>query len=193
MANTKPTVKPKDANKPSIFDVAKPGAPAMAPSGNSRSIIIKHQTVQDPMVVAAAGESKKPKAEKLSEEPQTAPAIASPSSKKTVIQPLHDTIEELPHKHEMPTPVPEVVNIEKPVIDDEGESLRRTERINQLVASQELFLPIETSEQRRSKRTAIFGALFIIILLAAWYDVSLDAGLLSNTYNLPHTSFFGNK
>lgn len=69
----------------------------------------------------------------------------------------------------------------------------RAARLEKLVESEEYFLPIETVEQRRSRRVAIFGLLLIIILAAAWYNVALDAGLLPNTYNLPHTTFFSIK
>lgn len=228
---TKAKAKPKAAPKPAVFDVAKPGAPALATSSTSRPIIIKHQNVPDPMV------NEKPSPEPTENERQTAPTLLSPSAKKIVIQPLHDAEEKVDVKPSEPTkpttePAPEIditaalktdkpepkpepakeeptppkpepkpvvvepkveIPKDKPVIDDEAVLAERAAQVQKLVASQEYFLPIETIEQRRTKRTAILGVLSIIVLLAAWYNVSLDAQLLPNTYNLPHTSFFGAK
>ena len=75
--------------------------------------------------------------------------------------------------------------------DEETEVARaRAIRLQKLIDEEEFFLPIETLEERRSRRVAIFGLLLIIVLAAAWYDVALDASLLPNSFNVPHTSFF---
>lgn len=64
------------------------------------------------------------------------------------------------------------------------------ERITKLVESEQYFLPIYTAEARHRKRLIVVGLLLSVILGLAWYNVALDAGLLTNTFNLPHTSFF---
>jgi len=75
--------------------------------------------------------------------------------------------------------------------DAESELARkRAARLQKMIDDQEYFLPIKTMEERRSRKVAIFGLLLIILLAAAWYDIALDASLLPNTYDLPHTSFF---
>jgi hypothetical protein len=79
-----------------------------------------------------------------------------------------------------------------PASDDEAERARREhqQQIQKLVENQRYFLPIQTVKQRASRRALLIGLPLIIILAVAWYDVALDAGLLTNSYNLPHTSFF---
>lgn len=75
--------------------------------------------------------------------------------------------------------------------EEETEVAReRAARLEKLIEDEAYFLPIETLEQRRSRKVAIIGLLLIILLAAAWYNMALDANLLPNTYNLPHTSFF---
>lgn len=75
--------------------------------------------------------------------------------------------------------------------DAESELARkRAARLQKMIDDEEYFLPIKTVEERRSRKVAIFGLLLIILLAAAWYDIALDASLLPNTYDLPHTSFF---
>lgn len=81
---------------------------------------------------------------------------------------------------------------ENPTSDDEAERARREHRehVQKLVDSQRYFLPIQTVKQRASRRALLIGIPLIIILAIAWYDVALDAGLLANSYHVPHTSFF---
>ncbi len=65
--------------------------------------------------------------------------------------------------------------------------------ISGLVDSGKYFLPINKVEERKSQRFVIAGIIIAIILAIVWLDVALDAGLISNTYHLPHTSFFAQK
>ena len=178
-----------EPKKATVFDVAGPGAPTMNTATSSRPIIIKHPTVQDPMV----NDEPKP------ELPVPEPVVASPSAKKVVIEPLHhDVAEPVTVAVTPPPPAPEPVAVpvaadidaNAPIIDDEQQSKSRTEAVAKLTLSEQYFLPIETLEQRRSKRTAIIGTLTIVILMLAWYNVALDASLLPNTFGLPHSSFF---
>lgn len=63
-------------------------------------------------------------------------------------------------------------------------------RIEKLVDSEEYFLPINAVQTRKSRKFVVVGILLIIILAIAWYNIALDAGLLPNLYNVPHTEFF---
>lgn len=65
-------------------------------------------------------------------------------------------------------------------------------QIDQLVDEEKYFLPLNRIEKRR-QHFVIIGAIIAIILAVAWLDVVLDAGLVSNTYHLPHTTFFSLK
>ena len=61
--------------------------------------------------------------------------------------------------------------------------------IDQLVSEEKYFLPLNRVEKRR-QHFVVIGAVIAIILAVAWLDIALDAGLISNTFHLPHTNFF---
>lgn len=192
--------------KPGIFDVAKPGRGGLPASANSRSVIVSNRPVmKDPMMSEP--------------EPQAEPEPAV-RTQKIKVQPLHDTTE-LATAEQTPEPEPTVTVDDKPVkvtsettvadvapeslepvaIPEAGEeresddelNRQRVARLQKMIEEEEYFLPIKTVEERRSRKVAIIGISTIIILAAAWYNVALDAGLLPNTYDLPHTSFFSIK
>lgn len=71
--------------------------------------------------------------------------------------------------------------------ESDQEAIERQVKLQKMIDSQEFFLPIQTTEQRRNRVVAVIGILVIILLAVAWYDVALDAGLMPNSYNLPHT------
>jgi hypothetical protein len=77
--------------------------------------------------------------------------------------------------------------------DDAKIARARAARLQKMIDEEEYFLPIQTLEERRSRRVAILGLLLIIVLAVAWYNVALDAGLLPNSFSVPHTSFFSIK
>lgn len=190
MASTK---KPKQ-----LTDVATPGDGKIKASSTSRQIIIKHQNVQDPMVMPEGAKSNLDVAVKAT----------SPNAKKMVISPIHSDVVATadddvisppqepkplpPEPAEVPTPPEEQVEatvpfgVAEPVQD-------QTDTVDKLVADETYFLDITTREQRRSKRSALIGTIVIVVLVAAWHNVALDANLLPNIYNIPHTSFFSAK
>ncbi len=65
--------------------------------------------------------------------------------------------------------------------------------MNSLIESGKYFLPINAVEKRKSRHIAVAGIILSVVLALVWYDVALDAGLLSNTLHLPHTHFFALK
>lgn len=68
--------------------------------------------------------------------------------------------------------------------------LAKRAKINDLVDKQTYFVPINGKEKKRNKKVAAIGAVVCLILAVAWLDIALDAGLIVNSYNLPHTHFF---
>jgi hypothetical protein len=54
----------------------------------------------------------------------------------------------------------------------------------------EYFLPIVTTETRRMRLEIMLAVLFIIVILAVWFDIMLDAGLLHVSGIQPLTHFF---
>ena len=179
-----------------VFDVSKPkqGAPPL--KVGKRAVI---KPADAPVVEEAAKES---------------PAATASHAKKVVIKPLHESVAETAVE---PTPEPPESNspeppkgfpepVENAAVKPEAQpgvpaekadreaddeiARKRTERLKKMIEEEEYFLPIQTVEERRSRKVAVFGLILIIILAAAWYDAALDANLLPNTYNLPHTTFF---
>ena len=62
--------------------------------------------------------------------------------------------------------------------------------IDKLAESKQYYLPINSVEKRKSKRFVSLGILLSLILIVAWADIALDAGLISLSMNIPHTHFF---
>jgi hypothetical protein len=196
---------------PGVFDISHPGKGGIAASSTSRPVIIKHQLMPDPMV----NTDRQPDLpvvlpSKAATKVRIAPLHDDIDA---------DGIQDPPKAaKEVPEPVPNVVVADKPEVKitsetkiadvapepdtsgipespDEREADNRMARekaakLQRMIDNEEYFLPIETLEERRSRKVAIFGVILIVVLAIAWYNVALDAGLLENTYNLPHTTFF---
>jgi hypothetical protein len=65
---------------------------------------------------------------------------------------------------------------------------KKDEELLKLTESKKYFLPINSIEKRRSKQVVAAGVLLSLILLVAWVDVALDAGLidLGNIKSVTH-------
>jgi hypothetical protein len=208
--------------KPStgVFDIAKPGRSGLATSATTKPVIISNRPVmQDPMMVSDAPKDTEPSTAPVLKptkkvvikplhddiEPdaaaEPAPIVQTPQLVTA------DIITPIVKKPELPEPEedePEAPaeKVTAPVAalsaDEQSEAdaqkaAARVSRLEKLIEDEQYFLPINTVEERRSRRLAILGAILIIVLSLAWYDSALDAGLVPNTYNLPHTSFFSVK
>ena len=69
----------------------------------------------------------------------------------------------------------------------------RDARISGYVESGQYFLSINKVEERKNRQLVIVGIVVAVLLAVVWLDVALDAGIISNTYHLPHTNFFALK
>lgn len=80
------------------------------------------------------------------------------------------------------------MNPDAAIAEADAAKQKADEAVQKLVDSKEYFLPIKTQEQRRTTRNVIFGILLSIILIAAWVDIALDAGLihLNGVHALTH-------
>lgn len=82
------------------------------------------------------------------------------------------------------------------VTEADAEELAAQEKhdaeIQKLIDSRTYVLPIKTVEQRRSKKVVIFGVVFSLLLVIAWVDIALDAGLIEISGIRPVTHFFSN-
>jgi hypothetical protein len=69
------------------------------------------------------------------------------------------------------------------------EAERRAE-VQKIITSRKYYLPINAVGKRRAKRYVILGIVLIVILVAAWVDVALDAGMIHVHGIKPLTHFF---
>jgi hypothetical protein len=180
------------AKKPAVFDVSHPGKSGVTASGNSRHVVVGNRPlIKDPMLSDTV----------VIDDRETAQAL--PASTKKVITPVHEDVAveapaAEPEALDPKTPIGELVADEEPVAVPDKDELVETQRLNEervdrlrrMIEDEEYFLPINAVEERRSRRSALLGLLLIVLLAVAWYNIALDAGLLPNTYNLPHTQFF---
>ena len=70
------------------------------------------------------------------------------------------------------------------------EALAKEEAIQKMVDSREFYLPINAIEQKRTQRFIALGIVLSIVLVLAWIDISLDAGLVHLGSIKPVTHFF---
>lgn len=121
-------------------------------------------------------------------------ASATPTLKTDVPVPATNTapVEEPIESENVAEPEDTVLPESEPS-DPEADAIASQEQvahIEQLIEEERYFLPINSVQERRTRRFIIIGVLAIIVLTAAWYNVALDANLVPNTYDLPHSSFF---
>jgi hypothetical protein len=62
--------------------------------------------------------------------------------------------------------------------------------IEKLIEDKTYFLPINSVEKRRARRFVVLGILLSLVLVVAWVDVALDAGLIKLGNVKPVTHFF---
>jgi len=72
------------------------------------------------------------------------------------------------------------------------EQTKHDEAIEKLVESKEYMLPINAVEKRRTQRFIILGIVLSVLLIVAWVDIALDAGLIELGSIKPVTHFFSN-
>ncbi|MDB5171138.1 MAG: hypothetical protein JWO35_832 [Candidatus Saccharibacteria bacterium] len=76
-----------------------------------------------------------------------------------------------------------------PEVADE-EQVKADAALQKLVDSKQYFLPINTLESRRSRRFVAIGIILSLIMLVAWADIALDAGLITIEGVKPLTNLF---
>lgn len=202
-----------------VFDIAKPSStPADA---TSKSIIVNHGPVmRDPTLVEQSPEttnSTEPVlkvSHELTLEP-SADTISSLTDQHAESSPITVKIDSpsvseepqiAPKPEVIPTPeIQEVKPAEKSEAEmsdldkqknDEQEKQAAEERaviIDDIVSSGKYFLPINMIEKKKNQRMAVYGVILCLLLAVAWVDVALDAGLIGNNLNIPHTHFFALK
>lgn len=198
-----------------VFDIAKPSTVPAEPT--TKSIIVGHGSLmRDPSIVA-------PKAETEDGEPiVTAPLSGHGMTIKPMTRSDNEVNGEKPipvvEAMPIPTPVPEkpttsstpepksdIPKDENRTVTDPSADQARVEQaaqeadakrlmaINALEESGKYFLPINRQEKRRNRQFALIGLVAVMLLVVAWLDVALDAGIIYNNYHLPHSHLFSSR
>lgn len=187
------------SNESSLIDVKHPDK--AVPTDTARPVIVGNRPVlKDPMV--------------NHEEARTAPELMdhSPEQKTSTPKPVkqkQETTSETAKKSKSETAPdnetqeakvqdePEVVGDdttpqakkEDPELAEAAESQHEAD-IQKLIDSKKYSLPINSVEKRRTKHTLVFGIVLSILLLLAWVNIALDAGLIEIDGVKPLTHFF---
>ena len=74
--------------------------------------------------------------------------------------------------------------------EEDKELKKRRAEVNKLVESKKYSLPIKTVENRHNRRAVIIGVVVSILLILAWVNIALDAGLISLGGVKAYTNFF---
>lgn len=131
--------------------------------------------------------------------PETAPT--EKVTIKPITKPDIKPLDTAPEKSEAaPKPSEEPAEAEKPTLkdveqaelDDAAQQAEHDESIQKLIVSKKYVLPINSVEKRRSRRFVMLGIVLSLVLLVAWADVALDAGLIHVGGIKPVTHFFSN-
>ncbi|HSW85521.1 MAG TPA: hypothetical protein VLF79_02835 [Candidatus Saccharimonadales bacterium] len=69
---------------------------------------------------------------------------------------------------------------------------KKDEAIDKLAETKQYYLPIDTVEKKRSRRVVALGIFLSLLLIVAWADIALDAGLIKIEGIKPVTHFFSN-
>lgn len=210
MADNKPAAK-------RIVDVAQPDKVAALPTSKA-VIVTNHGILRDPMVASRPANDEldvpsalplappsKPEPDTMSDGMQTAPSI-----RKGVMKPLTETEKvAAPAVKAAPPAAAETAEVKQPdytppapVNDEAGLALpdqkkkeaeaKRQAELERLVEEKTYFLPIKTVEQRRTARFVLIGVILSLLLLVAWLNIALDAGLIELSGLKPLTHFFSN-
>lgn len=198
----------KTAKAGPIADVAHPDK--SVPADNSRSLVINRPILQDPMMTTGA--------EKVPKSADKPSVTNKKASRAVTIQPLSGSVEPSsktePKAPPVPSPSGETETGETPklseskadesspaaeanakLVDEEAERAKQAEHeaaIQKTIDSKKYFLPIKTVEQRKSARFVALGVLLALLLIVAWADIALDAGLIQINGVKPVTHFFSN-
>lgn len=164
-----------DADKPEPKDESEDKAKAEEPKEDEPT---KHaeRLIIEPPKDSVASDDEMPKSESAN------PASASDDTPSEIA-----TDDETDDKSKSKADVDNKLN---EVADREAAKTKHDQEVEKLVESKKYFLPINSVEKRRSKRVVAFGVVLSILLIVAWLDIALDAGLVKLGGLKPLTHFF---
>lgn len=211
MADNKPAVK-------RIVDVARPDKVAALPTAKA-VIVTNHGILRDPMVASASARDEpdvpsalplappsKPEPDTMSGGTETAPSIrkgvmkpltetekaAAPAVETAAPAASEETADAKQPGYTPPPPVNDEAGLALPDQKKQEAEAKRQAELERLVEEKTYFLSIKTVEQRRTARFVLFGIILSLLLLGAWLNIALDAGLIELGGLKPLTHFFSN-
>lgn len=167
----------------------------------------KPATDDKPATIAKAEDSADPEKPEKPVTPKTKTTETPPEDEKSIAEAAPETDDEPAPAIDNETDASEEETAETTPDDDtqktpktasadlQAEKTKQAEHdaaIQKLVESKQYYLPINSVEKRRTKRVLLLGVVLSIVLVAAWVDVALDAGLVQIDGLKPVTHFFSN-
>lgn len=186
-----------DKKPQAINDVAEPGK--SKPSSTSKPVLVTNRPLmKDPMVVEENGSEEKPvessetlagKGSSKTIKPlDSSPKSEQPEEAKDKTEPAETQSEpeaEKPKKAEdaeqSKSDNSKKDDSKSPSENEDVEAARKAEHdanLQKIVDAKTYYLPINAVEKRKTKRFVIAGLLLSIVLILAWIDIALDAGLI---------------
>ena len=209
MATEEPKLTAKQINEAAASSL-KPKADASPeePADGHKILVTTRSTMKVdtvPVLDTDTSEDAKPEPTAAPAPAQPEHAAVAPSSSNKVIMPIghsNDTTkgEKVPEVAVEQTEEPATEQVEE-VVEDKKASEPVTEaenededehslKVAQLVNDGTYFLPINSLEKRRAKRSAFIGIVLVIVLGLAWGTIALDAGIIAIDGVKPVTHFF---
>jgi len=139
-----------------------------------------------PAAAPVPAEANEPKADEPEAQPEPKAASSpEPAATSKAEPPVATTTDSITETAEVPKgPTVEAENAAA------AAAAKREAALQKLVESKKYVLPINSLEQRRTKRVVLLGLLLSLLLAAAWVDIALDAGLIHLAGLHPVTHFF---
>lgn len=185
-------------DKPHVGKVLTPDEPTVADQpAATASLADTTKTEEANSAPAEPEKSAKPAAPKKSETPPKDEKSIAETAPKTDDQPATDndkpaseeeTAETAPDDDAQKAPQPAPADLQA----EEAKRAEHEAAIQKLADSKQYYLPINSVEKRRTKRVVLLGVVLSIVLVAAWLDIALDAGLVQVDGLKPVTHFFSN-
>ena len=147
---------------------------------------------KEPSAPAEPAESSEPTAKPPSDDKPDTPSDKSDESDRAEDKPEADQADDKPSEAEPSDDKAAAAKGKEQLEAAATEQAKHQEAIDKLADSKQYYLPINTVEKRRSKRFVLLGILLSLLLVIAWADIALDAGLIHLDGIRPLTHFFSN-
>lgn len=175
---------PKSGTSKQIMDVSRPGT--TAPSDTSKPVIVNNRPMlKDPIIAKTS--------DQVSDVPEKEAPSVGPEKGKITIEPPAKDPNQADDKDQEEVPEKAVETHDSMEDEDENDPVKQTAEqanaeaekiakheaeIDKLAESKQFFLPINSIEDRKTKRFILIGVVLSLVLAVVWIDIALDAGLI---------------